>query len=180
MTWASELAQTLKEPTEMTMKWKAILSFVYILILQFLEGPKNQAKRQEQASSVSSINGSVSNTAVPAWGLVYMWESGVGVTSHKDVAAPVLTFLPFQNPKSYCCCCCSWMLLMGMSQEPQGMTPRDLADCRQDSEVVRWGATAPSPPPPGQVDSHSTTTSSRYVTARTEMRQISSSCGYFS
>lgn len=95
MTWASELAQTLQEPTEMTRKWKATLSFLYILIWQFLEGPRTQDKCQEQASSVSSFNGSVSNTAASARGLVYMWESGVSATNHKDVATQ--SWLPFSS-----------------------------------------------------------------------------------
>lgn len=60
---------------------------------------------------------------MPARGLVYAWESGVGVTSHKDVAAPVLTFLLFPNPKSYCCCCCSWMHLTGCLKSPRGWHP---------------------------------------------------------
>lgn len=87
MTWASELAQTLQEPTEMTRKLKAILSFFYILICQFLEGPRNQDKRQEEARSVSSFNGSVSNTAVSARGLLYVLEGSVSARSHADSKA---------------------------------------------------------------------------------------------
>lgn len=90
MTWASELAQTLQEPTGMTRKWRTTLSFLYILIWQFLEGPRTQEKCQEEASSVSAFNGSVSDTAASAWGLAYTWESGVSATSHKDVATPAV------------------------------------------------------------------------------------------
>lgn len=104
MTWASELAQTLQEPTEMTRKWKATLSFLYILIWQFLEGPRNQDKCQEEASSVSSFNGSVSNTAASARGLVYVSESRVSATSHTD-------------PKD-CCCFCSQGRLQLRSRVP--------------------------------------------------------------
>lgn len=84
MTWASELAQTLQEPTEMTRKWKATLSSLYILIWQFLEGPRNQDKCQEEASSVSSFNGSVSDTAASARGLADVSKSRVSATSHAD------------------------------------------------------------------------------------------------
>lgn len=135
MIWASELAQTLPEPTEMTRKWKAILSFLYILIQLFLEGPRNQDKCQEQARSVSSFNGSVSNTAASAWGLVCTWESSVSATSHKDVATPELIAL-VTNPV---------FLLLQLSgpgrvfQELQGRSPRDQADCRQDSWTPGWG-----------------------------------------
>lgn len=91
MTWAFELARILKEPTGMTRKWKATLSFHYILIWQFLEGPRNQEKCQEHANSVSSFNRSVSNTVASARGLIYMWESGLRMTGHEDVATPTLS-----------------------------------------------------------------------------------------
>lgn len=108
---------------------------------------------------MSNFNGSVSNKAASAQGLVYTWESSVSATGHKDVATPVLTSLHRSRVLL--------LLLQSsapgrMSQESQGRLPRDQADCRQVFKMLGLRAASLFPPPPGQVGSHPSTSNSRH------------------